>query len=113
MMRFTKSEMGQHVGTALAQAIARAIGARVRDLPITPERVNQALKRGVESILGRHGLLGLSTKVRRHASGEVFQVEAVSDEEKNAEWSGQEPGYGIQASAAGAQAPTALQGYIS
>jgi CO/xanthine dehydrogenase Mo-binding subunit len=45
MIRSTKSEMGQHVGTALAQAIARAIGARVRDLPINPERVNQALKR--------------------------------------------------------------------
>jgi CO/xanthine dehydrogenase Mo-binding subunit len=33
------------VAPAVANALARAIGARVRDLPITPERVKHALKR--------------------------------------------------------------------
>jgi isoquinoline 1-oxidoreductase subunit beta len=33
------------VAPAVANAIARAVGARVRDLPITPERVRQALKK--------------------------------------------------------------------
>jgi CO/xanthine dehydrogenase Mo-binding subunit len=33
------------VAPALANAIARAVGARLRDLPITPERVKQALKK--------------------------------------------------------------------
>ena len=33
------------VAPAIANAIARAIGARVRDLPITPEKVTQALKK--------------------------------------------------------------------
>jgi CO/xanthine dehydrogenase Mo-binding subunit len=33
------------VAPALANAIAKAVGARVRDLPITPERVRQALKK--------------------------------------------------------------------
>ena len=33
------------VAPAIANALARAIGARVRDLPITPEKVKQALKK--------------------------------------------------------------------
>ena len=32
------------VAPAMANAIAKAVGARVRDLPITPERVKRALK---------------------------------------------------------------------